>query len=108
MLEADLNVKLVSYGAREEAARIGGMDRQTLRDWVNRCQREESITGLAGLLLSPASEIHIRATLPLAAVCIIGSRCSVRSNDVGRRAERTARRIERGSPHKPGRGCFWQ
>src|SRR5262249_31620048 len=49
-----------------------------------------------------------RAILLLEPFCVIGPASSVRSHHVGRRAERTTRRIEHCSSHLAWRGCLWQ
>src|SRR3954452_8404657 len=54
-----LALALVLEGSsREEAARVAGMDRQTLRDWVHRYNAE----GLAGLRDRPRSGRRPRLT----------------------------------------------
>ena len=69
---------------------------------------ETSATGLAGLLLGPPGGLHPRAAFPLGSIRVAGSASGVRSHDVGRRAERTTRRIERRSPHAAWRGRLRQ
>jgi hypothetical protein len=62
---------------------------------------------LAGLLLGAPGGLHPCAAFPLGGIRVTGSASGVRSHDVGRRAERTTRRIERRSAHTAWRGCLW-
>ena len=90
------------YPARQTA------HRNSPRRGSHRCRRGASAAGLAGLLLGSPGGLHVRAARPLETFRVAGFGSSVRSHDVGRRAERTTRRIERRSAHTAWRGCFWQ
>ncbi len=55
--------------SRAEAARIGGMDRQTLRDWVHRCNE----AGPDGLRDSWSSGPRVGGvSLPVGIHCLLG------------------------------------
>src|SRR3954454_14575219 len=94
-----LALALVLEGSsREEAARAAGMDRQTLRDWVQRYNAEG---GLAGLRGRPRSGRRARPTAAQGPAPARPARAGARAG--GRRGAGAGPRPGRGGALAPGR-----